>query len=55
MTLVSHLDTLKEKHLILEGQLEEAMRHPSTSDQEIAEIKRQKLQIKEKIEKITTG
>lgn len=53
MTLVSHLDTLKQKHTNLEGQLAEAMRHPSTSDQEIADIKRQKLHLKEKIDQIS--
>ena len=52
MTLVSHLDQLKQKHHNLEQQLENAMKHPSTSDQEIAEIKRQKLQLKDKIDKI---
>ncbi len=54
MTLVSHLDTLKQKHHNLEGQLTEAMRHPSTSDEEIADIKRQKLLLKEKIQKISS-
>ncbi|MGB7287184.1 MAG: DUF465 domain-containing protein [Salaquimonas sp.] len=53
MTIVSHLDQLKQKHHNLEGQLAEAMRHPSTSDQEIARIKREKLVLKEKIDKIS--
>jgi len=52
MTLVSHLDQLKQKHHNLEQQLENARKHPSISDQEIAEIKRQKLQLKDKIDKI---
>lgn len=54
MTLVSHLDQLKQKHQDLESQLQEAMRHPSTSDQEIAEIKRQKLVLKDKIDQINS-
>ncbi len=52
MTLVSHLEQLKQKHLNLENELEKAMRHPSVSDQEIAEIKRQKLLLKDKIDQI---
>jgi hypothetical protein len=49
MTLVSHIDQLKQKHVELENRLEEAMRHPSTSDDEIIELKRQKLMLKDKI------
>lgn len=52
MTLVSHLDQLKQKHHNLELQLDDARKHPSVSDAEIAEIKRQKLLLKEKIDKV---
>lgn len=52
MTLVSHLDQLKQKHHNLDLQLEDARKHPSVSDQEIAELKRQKLLLKEKIDKV---
>lgn len=53
MTLDSHLDQLKQKHQNLELQLEDAKKHPSVSDQEIAEIKRQKLLLKEKIDGVS--
>lgn len=49
MSIVSHIDQLKQKHIELEGKIEEAMRHPSTTDDELAELKRQKLQLKDKI------
>ena len=52
MTLISHVEQLKQKHVELEGKIEEAMRHPSTSDDLISELKRQKLQIKDKILKL---
>jgi hypothetical protein len=53
MALGSHIDQLKQKHVELEDRLEEAMRHPSSRDDEIAEIKRQKLLLKDKIKKLT--
>jgi hypothetical protein len=53
MALGSHIDQLKQKHVELEDRLEEAMRHPSSRDDEIAEIKRQKLLLKDKINKLT--
>lgn len=49
MTLVSHIDQLKQKHVELENRLEEALQHPSVKDDEIAELKRQKLALKDKI------
>ena len=52
MALESHIDQLKQKHIVLESKLEEAMRHPGTSDKEIAELKRQKLILKDKINSI---
>lgn len=54
MPLSTHIEQLKQKHVELENQLEEAMRHPSVSDDEIAEIKRQKLVLKDKIEKLNS-
>lgn len=49
MALSSHVEQLKQKHSDLELKLEEVMRHPSTEDKEIAELKRQKLIIKDKL------
>ena len=42
----THLDALKAKHKACEAQLAEALTHSSTSDQENAEIKHRKLQLK---------
>ncbi|MCB1386787.1 MAG: DUF465 domain-containing protein [Nitratireductor sp.] len=52
MALSTHIEQLKQKHVELENRLEEAMRHPSIGDDEIAEIKRQKLLLKDKIEQL---
>lgn len=52
MSLGSHIEQLKQKHVELETRLAEAMQHPSMRDDEIAEIKRQKLILKDKIEKL---
>jgi hypothetical protein len=54
MSLQSHLVELKKRHSDLERKLEEAMRHPSTDSLEIASLKRQKLQLKDEIERIRT-
>ncbi len=55
MPLSTHIEQLKLKHVELETKLEEAMRHPSISDDEIAEIKRQKLALRDKIENLDSG
>jgi len=52
MSIGSHIDQLKQKHVELEGKIEEAMRHPSASDTELAELKRQKLILKDKINQL---
>ena len=52
MALGSHLEQLKAKHSELENRLEEALKHPGTRDDEIVELKRQKLLLKDKIQKI---
>ncbi len=52
MSLSSHLDKLREKHQILSDQVEAAQRSPSTDDLEITTLKKQKLRIKEEIERI---
>ena len=54
MPLNTHIEQLKQKHVELETQLEEAMRHPSAKDDEIAEIKRQKLLLKDKINQLNS-
>ena len=49
MTTQAHLEALKSKHKACEAQLAEAIAHASSSDQEIAEIKHRKLQLKDEI------
>ena len=52
MTIEAHIETLEKKHGVLEEQLHSAMLHPSTADAEIAELKRQKLRVKDQIERL---
>jgi hypothetical protein len=49
MAVDSHIHQLELRHKELETKLEQTMLHPSADDREIAEIKRQKLLIKDKI------
>ncbi len=49
MSTQTHLDALKAKHKACEAQLAEALAHSSASDQEVAEIKHRKLQLKDQI------
>jgi len=55
MSLQSHLDELAAKHKALEAQLAEAIAHPASSDEEIAELKRRKLKIKDEISRLEHG
>lgn len=49
MSAEAHLAALKAKHKAYGAQLEEALSHASASDQEIADIKHRKLQLKDEI------
>lgn len=53
MPLSGHLDVLSGKHRVLERKLEQALNHPSVSDDELARIKREKLKIKDEIQRLT--
>jgi hypothetical protein len=53
MSLSAHVEELKKKHQSLSEQVEEAQRAPGTSDFEIANLKKQKLRIKEEIERLS--
>lgn len=55
MSLSSHVEELKKKHHALSEQVEEAQRAPGSNDFEIAELKKQKLRIKEEIERLSIG
>lgn len=52
MSLSGHLDELSQKHRALELRLQEALTHPSISDEEVATIKREKLKIKDEIQRL---
>lgn len=53
MTLGSHLQELRKKHQSLSEAVEEASRHPGTDDLVIADMKKQKLRIKEEITRLS--
>lgn len=55
MSLGSHLDELKKKHETLSEKVEMVQRSPGASDSEITELKKQKLRIKEEIERLSVG
>ncbi|MGD9829166.1 MAG: YdcH family protein [Hyphomicrobiaceae bacterium] len=52
MSIGAHLAELSERHKTLERKLEEVMARPSADDLEIAELKREKLKIKDQIERL---
>lgn len=55
MSLKAHLESLERKRDELKAKLEDYLAHPSTDDLAIAELKRQKLLLKDEITKIQTN
>lgn len=55
MSLSSHLEELRRKHQSLSEEVERAQRSPSTSDVHITELKKQKLRLKEEIQRLSGG
>jgi len=53
MSLSSHIEELRKKHHALSEQVEQVQRAPGTSTLEIAELKKQKLKIKQEIERLS--
>ncbi|MEM9580145.1 MAG: YdcH family protein [Pseudomonadota bacterium] len=53
MSLSSHLEQLKKKHETLSAEVEAAQRSPGVADHEIAEMKKQKLRLKEEITRLS--
>ncbi len=49
MTVASHIAELKRKHDHLSHEVEQAQRAPGVDDLQIAELKKQKLKLKEEI------
>ncbi len=54
MSLSSHLQELKRKHRALAEQVEAAQRAPGVDDLHIADLKKQKLRIKEEIARLSS-
>lgn len=54
MTIASHLVELRRKHDTLSEMVEQAQRSPGVDDLKIAELKKQKLKIKEEITRLST-
>jgi hypothetical protein len=53
MSLNSHLQELRKRHQHLSEAVEQAQRSPGTDDLVIADMKKQKLRLKEEIAKLT--
>lgn len=52
MSIASHITELKRKHEHLSTAVEAAQRRPATDDLEIADLKKQKLKLKEEINRL---
>jgi hypothetical protein len=52
MSIESHLTKLERKHQALEREIESERTHPSRDSLKLAELKRQKLQLKDEITKL---
>ncbi len=52
MALEAHLSELSEKHRALDRKIEEELARPTTDDLMIAELKRQKLRLRDEIERL---
>jgi len=52
--MTSHVESLKRKHQKLENELSETMRHPGVDQTELSALKREKLRLKDEIEKHST-
>jgi hypothetical protein len=53
MATSTDLAELKQQHRMLEDELAEALKHPSTDDLELRELKRRKLQLKDEMARLT--
>jgi len=54
MSLSSHLQELKKKHQSLNDNVEALQRSPASDDLELAQLKKQKLMLKEQISRLST-
>lgn len=53
MSLNTHVQALRKKHQILDKEVEQAQRAPGSDGLRVTELKRQKLRLKEEIERLT--
>ncbi|WP_102225516.1 YdcH family protein [Acidimangrovimonas sediminis] len=53
MSMTSHLQELRRKHQNLSDKVEQAQRNPATDGLTIAEMKKQKLRLKEEIQRLS--
>lgn len=53
MSVESHVQELRRKHQSLSTQIEAAHRSPATDDLSIAQMKKEKLRLKEQITRLT--
>jgi hypothetical protein len=53
MSLTSHLQELRRKHEALSDRVEQAQRSPATDGLTIADMKKQKLRLKEEITRLS--
>lgn len=52
MAIQAHLVELERKHEVLENELHDALKHLSSDDLQIIELKRRKLVLKDEIERL---
>ena len=52
MAVDSHIEQLVQRHRDLEAKLDEMLTHPSANDTEVNELKREKLQLKDRISEL---
>ncbi|SEL16126.1 YdcH family protein [Roseovarius nanhaiticus] len=53
MSLTSHIEELKRKHQDLSAKVDQAQRAPGISTLDVAEMKKQKLRLKEEIARLS--
>ena len=52
MSMQAHLAQLEQNHASLEVEIQQALKHPSIDDLELAELKRRKLLLKDEIARL---
>lgn len=53
MSLTAHLETLKKKHRDMSDAIENAQRSPGVDDLQVANMKKQKMRLKEEITRLS--